>query len=112
MKTRRENDMKVNKKYLEKVAEAAAGMVMPEKKTNDVTRKEQIALATGIGVGISYVTGGLAEMSESKGESPRESAARIIGAALSGLPKHRDELIAMLMSDDPATHHIVISVGK
>ena len=103
--------MKVNKKYLEKVAEAAAGMVMPEKKTNDVTRKEQIALATGIGVGISYVTGGLAEMSESKGESPRESAARIIGAALSGLPEHRDELIARLMSDDPATH-IVISVGK
>lgn len=111
MKTK-EDEMKVNKKYLEKVAEAALGMVMPDKKSDGVTRKEQLALAAGISTGIFYVTGGLAELSESKGESPRESAARIIGAALSALPEHRDGLISKLQSDEAEAAHIVVAIER
>lgn len=111
MKTK-EDEMKVNKKYLEKVAEAIAGMVMPEKKSNGVTRKEQVALGAGIATGILFVTQGLAENAEDAGDSPREVAARILCSALNALPEHRDGLISKLSDGISDGDAIVVAITK
>ena len=111
MKTK-EDEMKVSKKYVEKVAEAIAGMVMPEKKSNGVTRKEQVALGAGIATGILFVTQGIAETAEDAGDSPREAAARILCSALSALPEHREELLWKLSNQLEDGTEIVVAVTR
>lgn len=111
MKTK-EDEMKVSKKYVEKVAEAIAGMVMPEKKSNGVTRKEQVALGAGIATGILFVTQGIAENAEDAGDSPREAAARILCSALSALPEHREALLSKLSNQLEDGTEIVVAVTR
>lgn len=89
------HEMKVNKKYLDKVAVEAGGMVMAEKKSGGVTRREQVALAHGIAAGMFFVTAGLADESM----TPREAAARLINACMESLPAHRDEMLSKGVAD-------------
>lgn len=87
--------MKVNRKFLQKVANKAAGLVMAERKVGGVTRREQLALTWGIAVGIIVVTEGLVD----EGMEPLSAAAHVVGTALDAYPEHRDGMLSKRVAD-------------
>jgi len=86
--------VKVDAKYLDRVATKALGLVMAEKKANGVTRKEQVAMAHGIAVALALVSEGLVDTSM----PPEETAARMVCAGLDSYAVHRDRLLRMPVS--------------
>lgn len=100
--------MKVDKKYLREVAEAAAGMVMAEKKVNGVTRREQIALAHGIAAALTLVAEG-----ELDGSVPaRSEAAQMIAASLNFFAEAADRLIERARRGERADYQAEVLIAR
>ena len=82
---------KSDKKYLQSVAMAAGNTVMADKRQGGVSRKEQVALAQGVALGILFVTD-IYKAGVTRG--PIEAASRLIACGLDDLADRRDKLLS------------------
>ena len=88
---------KAGRKYVLKVANACLGMVMKEKRSGEVTRREQIALAFGIALGMTVCADGTYQFD---GDEVHD-AARLIMNAIDSLPGFRAAQMEMVKSGAP-----------